>query len=50
VTDEQAGFGTEDMDCGGFYIKGDAEHASDQNGKAPDLAAMGNGGEPFGGS
>lgn len=48
VVADQGGFGTEDMIRPASYLSGAAVRPSDTT-ETPDLAAMGDGGEPFGG-
>ena len=47
---DQGGFGTEDMESTFSYMGGEAQHLADELAPAPDLAAMGDGGETFGGN
>jgi hypothetical protein len=47
---DQAGFGSENMIHACDYMGTESVRPSDQIAPPPDLAAMGNGGEPFGGS
>jgi hypothetical protein len=48
VVAEQGGFGTEDMERSANYLSTTNVRPSD-TAETPDLAAMGDGGEPFGG-
>lgn len=48
VVADQSGFGTEDMERTPMYMGSESVRPSD-TAETPDLAAMGDGGEPFGG-
>lgn len=49
VVMEQSGMGTEDMECSPKYMNADNRFMSEVIAPVPDLAAMGDGGETFGG-
>lgn len=49
VVADQGGFGTEDMVCTPWGMGGTSQPVSDEIAPPPDLYAMGNPGEPFGG-